>query len=429
MRGGEEPFELARMGESAAEKRQRLRRLKKQLATIESLLQEDSDAAQAAVARTTAASARAAPGGGGSAKRLGKNSRVPPPPQSPNTAAATTRAFGARGGPANAKLRERLKREGDVAGSNGVTGASFAAALQGNYRPQGPVSCEDTHRLLKEREAEQHEMMMRNAKVAAAITVDRIDTRMRALELKEARERAAGAAEARRTGGAAAEATEAAEAAALEADRPASGSAISGLPKPSTRSTRHAMPTHATSEVVDPDPPQLEASSGEQRGTGFEEVRQETGEEGQRALRSLAKELWRSFNKELARAGPPRMPPRLRLPPPGWTAKDLENLEIRILEAGGVPVRRLAAFSFQSSAAICGSQRGPAGAQKEVCAICLGNLDRPAGEANSLRLEARGPSWLRELPCGHCFHPSCVCDWLLCEHKCPMCRQNLLECD
>ncbi len=428
---------LVRMGESAAEKRQRLRRLKKQLATIETLLQEDSDAAQAAVARTTASSARVAPrgGGAGSAKRLGNSSRVPPPPQSPNTAAATTRAFGARGGPANAKLRERLKREGDVGSSNGVTDASFAAALQGNYRPQGPVSCEDTHRLLKEREAERHETMMRNAKVAAAITVDRIDTRMRAMELKEARERAAGAAEARRTVEAAAETAEAAGAAkdtamdaAMEANRLASGPAIPGAPMPSTRSTRHATPTHSTSGVVDPDPPQPEPSSGEQRGPGFEQIRQEKGEEGRRALRSLAKELWRSFNKELARAGPPRMPPRLRLPPPGWTTKDLENLEVRILEAGGVPVRRLAAFSFQSSAAICGSQRGSAGAQKEVCAICLGNLDRPAGEPNSLRLEARGPSWLRELPCGHCFHPSCVCDWLLCEHKCPMCRQNLLEC-
>ena len=97
------------------------------------------------------------------------------------------------------------------------------------------------------------------------------------------------------------------------------------------------------------------------------------------------------------------------------------------LQAGGVPVRRLAAFSFQSSAAICGQQRG---AQAEICAICLGNLDRPAGAALSLRPEVlcSAPSWLRELPCGHAFHPSCVCDWLLCEHKCPMCRQNLLDC-
>jgi hypothetical protein len=409
--------------ESAADKRQRLRRLKKQLATIESLLQEDSDAAQAALAgrRTAAAGGAAKTQTVGSAKRV-RNGRLPPPPQSPNTAAATTKAFGARGGPANARLRDRLKREGDAGGSNGVTDASFAAALQGSYRPQGPVSCEDTHRLLKEREAEEHEVMMRDAKVAAAITVDRIDTRMRAMELNEVRERAAGAAEARRTG------ETAAEAAALEAEWPSSGPAIPGPPTP-TWSTGHAMPPRAASGVVDPDPPQPEPGSGVRREPGFEAAPQETGEEGGRALRSLAKELWRSFNKELTRAGPPRMPPRLRLPPPGWTAKDLENLEIQILEAGGVPIRRLAGFSFQSSAAICGSRPGRAGAQKEICAICLGSLDRPAGAATSLRLEASGPSWLRELPCGHCFHPSCVCDWLLCEHKCPMCRQNLLEGD
>ena len=95
------------MTESAADKRQRLRRLKKQLATIEALLQEDSEAAQAAVARTTG---RGASTGGGSDKSW---RRAPPPPQTPGTAAATTKAFGARGGPANAKLRERLKQPAD----------------------------------------------------------------------------------------------------------------------------------------------------------------------------------------------------------------------------------------------------------------------------------------------------------------------------
>ena len=168
--GGEAVIRGAMAKESAADKRQRLRRLKKQLATIESLLQEDSDAAQAALAgrRTAAAGGAAKTQTVGSAKRV-RNGRLPPPPQSPNTAAATTKAFGARGGPANARLRDRLKREGDAGGSNGVTDASFAAALQGSYRPQGPVSCEDTHRLLKEREAEEHEVMMRDAKVAAAM--------------------------------------------------------------------------------------------------------------------------------------------------------------------------------------------------------------------------------------------------------------------
>lgn len=343
-------------------------------------------------------------------------------------------AFGARGGPANAKLRERLRRQGDVGGGAGRTDASFAATLQGRYRPQGAVSCEDTHQLLKEREAAEHEALMRDAKVAAAATVDRIDARVKALELSEARERAAGAAEARasadaRSAGEAEASAADAVTAALKAECLSSGGAGPGPPAAPLMAalSTHSVPHRVASGVVDPDPPQSREVGG--LNPEGESRRQETADDGRVALRSLAKELWRSFNKELAHSGPPRMPPRLRLPPPGWSAKDLENLEVRILEAGGVPIRRLAAFSFQSSAAICGQKRGSASPQKEICAICLGNLDQAAGAGSGLRLESGGPRWLRELPCGHCFHPSCVCDWLLCEHKCPMCRLDLREGD
>ena len=420
------------MAETAAGKRQRLRRLKKQLATIESLLEEDSAAAKVAVAQTTSTSAVAS-----SRKRV----RHPPPPQTPGSAAATTKAFGARGGPANAKLRDRLKLQQAEPSGGAATDASFAAALQGNYRPQGPMSCDDTHRRLKERELQMHDAMMREAQVAAAGTVDRISARMAEMELSEARERAAAAAEARASAGPppqptdpgkSAAAAAAAAVAALEAESP-----TSALPLP--ESPRGGAPvrwqTHSMGGVVDPDHPAGGSEASREPGNNLDFERgarafdpAAAAEQGRVALRSLAKELWRSFNKELAMSGPPRMPPRLRLPPPGWSNKDLEKLEVKILEAGGVPIRQLAAFSFQSSATVCGPERGPA-AQKEVCAICLGNLDRPAGAGNSLRLERSGPSWLRELPCGHCFHPSCVCDWLLCEHKCPMCRHDLLEYD
>ena len=307
------------MTESAADKRQRLRRLKKQLATIEALLQEDSEAAQAAVARTTG---RGASTGGGSDKSW---RRAPPPPQTPGTAAATTKAFGARGGPANAKLRERLKQPADKP-SAGLTDASFAAALQDNFRARGPVSCEDSHQLLKEREAKEHAALMRDARVAAAATAGRIDARMKALELNEARERAARAAEARRT-----------RQAAPAAECPASSAAIPGPSTPPrvTWSADGGIPPYAASGVVDPDPAQpepRERGGPELRSAHGSEAAARQGDDGRQALRSSAKELWRAFNKELARSAPPRMPPRLRLPPPGWTAKDLENLEMRILQ-------------------------------------------------------------------------------------------------
>lgn len=425
--------------ESGAAKRQRLRRLKKQLATIELLLEEDSAAAKAATKLTTRSAPR-------DAHRRPR--QAPPQTADAGRQAATTATFGARGGPANARLRARLKQPEAPAGD--VSDAYFAAALQGNYRQKGPTSCDDTHEELKRQEMAIHSQMIQDAAGAATDTVDRIEQRMADMELTASRERAAAAAEARAVDpggdGAAGAAGTTSEARAaldrIEAQMAAMDSELDGvaeepLPEEEAGEAEEELPerspreAHSVNGVVGADAVNPDGSldlvlnidRGRER---FDPAA--AADQGRAALRGLAKDLWRTFNKELAKAGPPRMPPRLRLPPAGWSKKDLEKLEIKIVEAGGVPIRTLAAFAFQSSGAVCGPARHTADPmQKEICAICLAQLDHPAGSSNQMRLGQIAPSWLRELPCGHCFHPSCVCDWLLFENKCPMCRHDLRD--
>ena len=136
---------------------------------------------------------------------------------------------------------------------------------------------------------------------------------------------------------------------------------------------------------------------------------------------------------------------RLRLPPPDWSEQELQALEMQIMDRGGVPVRMLGSMalldsSSRSRSAIKSDIAGP-DATNDICAICL---DRCAHQictqisvvhdsgylhlATHGSLEQQGKAcWLRELPCGHCFHPRCVCSWLLTERHCPLCRFDILS--
>ena len=96
-----------------------------------------------------------------------------------------------------------------------------------------------------------------------------------------------------------------------------------------------------------------------------------------------------------------------------------------------MPVRQLAAMSFQSSAPLGNAplsglvaEATPGLGKRDECAICLGDLSQPAGAAAGPQVPGV-PGWLRQLPCGHVFHPRCICDWLVTEHRCPMCRFDL----
>lgn len=49
----------------------------------------------------------------------------------------------------------------------------------------------------------------------------------------------------------------------------------------------------------------------------------------------------------------------------------------------------------------------------QECCICLSNYDDGAE--------------LRELPCGHHFHASCVDKWLYTNATCPLCKYNIVK--
>jgi hypothetical protein len=62
-------------------------------------------------------------------------------------------------------------------------------------------------------------------------------------------------------------------------------------------------------------------------------------------LRTAAQRVWHTFNKELQAAVPPRLPPRLRLPPRGMGAQALLNLEVKVRHAATQAARLASSHS------------------------------------------------------------------------------------
>jgi E3 ubiquitin-protein ligase RNF115/126 len=57
-------------------------------------------------------------------------------------------------------------------------------------------------------------------------------------------------------------------------------------------------------------------------------------------------------------------------------------------------------------------------ASEEPCAICLESMKEDAGEDRLL--------CLRQLPCSHWFHDTCILPWLEQSQTCPTCRGNVV---
>jgi hypothetical protein len=54
------------------------------------------------------------------------------------------------------------------------------------------------------------------------------------------------------------------------------------------------------------------------------------------------------------------------------------------------------------------------------CAICMSGLDEE-DEKSAVHLK------ITQLPCGHCFHTSCISDWIQENQSCPTCRTKIIS--
>jgi len=82
----------------------------------------------------------------------------------------------------------------------------------------------------------------------------------------------------------------------------------------------------------------------------------------------------------------------------------------------------------------CRSSNGDAAnasAERVLCMICMVALDDETREGEATPAAAKeGENHSKDslmLPCGHCFHESCVSVWLHCNAHCPCCRLDVSE--
>ncbi|RAL47942.1 hypothetical protein DM860_015729 [Cuscuta australis] len=109
---------------------------------------------------------------------------------------------------------------------------------------------------------------------------------------------------------------------------------------------------------------------------------------------------------------------RIPLPPSRREAEFIDGaliLNPATAAAARFPTARGGGGEGMSEREICSLKRGPfAGAEEEVCSICLDEFRRGSSVVTTL-----------PPPCGHVFHSRCIPGWLRRNRTCPVCRRRV----
>ncbi|VFQ68792.1 unnamed protein product [Cuscuta campestris] len=109
---------------------------------------------------------------------------------------------------------------------------------------------------------------------------------------------------------------------------------------------------------------------------------------------------------------------RFPLPPSRREAEFIDGafiLNPAAAAATRFPTARGGGGEGMSEREICSLKRGPfAGAEEEVCSICLDEFRRGSSVVTTL-----------PPPCGHVFHSRCIAGWLRRNRTCPVCRRRV----